>query len=164
MSIPLTFSFEIDVTTRTEWANIELLRGSIQRCFLAVFDNIDGCNTISMVGGELLENAVNYGSWAERGGLLHLRAWGEGTQVHIQVSNPCKAAGFAEVQHSLRWIAGFPTPGDAYRARLEEIAREPRGTGISKLGLARMSYEGRCQLSAQYDGEIITVTALIDLS
>src|SRR5262249_37618116 len=57
------FGFSIDLTVRNEWRNIDLLRTSVQNCFIAVFADFDGCHSIAMVTGELLENALKYGDW-----------------------------------------------------------------------------------------------------
>src|SRR6188472_1509324 len=63
MSKPDDFGFSIDLTVRNEWKNIDLLRTSVQNCFIAVFADLDGCHAIAMVTGELLENALKYGDW-----------------------------------------------------------------------------------------------------
>ena len=45
------FGFSIDLTVRSEWRNIDLLRTSVQNCFTAVFADVDGCHAIAMVTG-----------------------------------------------------------------------------------------------------------------
>ena len=40
--IPDDFGFSIDLTVRNEWKNIDLLRTSVQNCFIAVFADLDG--------------------------------------------------------------------------------------------------------------------------
>ena len=47
---------------------------------------------------------------------------------------------------------------DAYRARLSEFA-EQAVTGISRLGLARIAYEGNCALTADVNGRTLRVLA-----
>ena len=60
---PDEFGFSIDLTVRNEWKNIDLLKTSVQNCFIAVFADLDGYHAIAMVTGELLENALKYGDW-----------------------------------------------------------------------------------------------------
>jgi hypothetical protein len=64
MPAATTFAFSIDLPIRSDWANVDLLRTSVQNCFKDVFSDIDGCQALSMVTGELLEIA------AERDDLL----------------------------------------------------------------------------------------------
>lgn len=53
--------FSIDLPVRSEWANVDLLRVSVQDCVTAVFGDIAGCRSLAMVTGELIENAIEYG-------------------------------------------------------------------------------------------------------
>src|ERR1700760_2322108 len=84
------FGFSIDLTVRNEWKNIDLLRTSVQNCFTAVFADLDGCHAIAMVTGELLENALKYGSWAstDHRTMFRLRVTGSGGDIEISVQNP----------------------------------------------------------------------------
>ena len=83
------FGFSIDLTVRNEWKNIDLLRTSVQNCFIAVFADLDGCHAIAMVTGELLENALKYGNWssAERA-MFRLRVVGNQGNIEVSVQNP----------------------------------------------------------------------------
>jgi hypothetical protein len=169
MPVPTTFSFSIDLPIRSDWANVDLLRTSVQNCFTAVFSDIDGCQALAMVTGELLENAIKYGDWSgDDGGAFRLRVWGEtarpGTQghrAHVQVENPIKPddPNVASMLATLEWIAGFPSAKEAYRAKLLEIAAERDEMSPSRLGLVRIAYEGSCTLRAELSGGVVRVTA-----
>jgi two-component sensor histidine kinase len=164
-----TFSFSIDLPVRSDWANVDLLRTSVQNCFTAVFSDIDGCQALAMVTGELLENAIKYGDWSgDDGGAFRLRVWGEGVRgapgarsAHVQVESPVKPGDThaAELLETLKWIAGFPSAREAYRAKLLEIAADPGDLSRSRLGLVRIAYEGSCTLRAEMDGLMLRVTA-----
>jgi hypothetical protein len=67
------FGFSIDLPVRNDWRNVDLMRSSIQSCFTAVFRDLDGCHAMSMVTGELLENAMKYGHWGESEQVFRLR-------------------------------------------------------------------------------------------
>jgi hypothetical protein len=161
------FGFSIDLPIRSEWANVDLIRTSVQNCFTAVFSDIDGCQALAMVTGELLENAIKYGDWTgDPGGSFRLRVWGESAgarprSAHVSVENPVRPddPGVAELLRTLAWIAGFPSAQDAYRAKLLEIAASAGDLEESRLGLVRIAYEGSCRLSAEVTDHVLKVTA-----
>ena len=83
------FNFSIDLPVRSEWANVDLLRTSVQNCVSAIFSDIEGCRSLAMVTGELIENAIKYGDWTRSDEpRFHLRVWGEGRSAHVSVENP----------------------------------------------------------------------------
>ena len=83
------FHFSIDLPVRSEWSNVDLLRTSVQNCFTAIFSDIEGCRSLAMVTGELIENAIKYGDWTgPEEQRFHLRVWGEGRSAHVSVENP----------------------------------------------------------------------------
>lgn len=159
------FGFSIDLTVRNEWKNIDLLRTSVQNCFIAVFADLDGCHAIAMVTGELLENALKYGNWS--GGdraMFRLRVVGNQGNIEVSVQNPLKGddANAQQLMSSLEWIGSFPKPGDAYRARMMQIAQDDSGDASpSRLGLVRIAFEGNCRLTAKIDNGTVTVSALL---
>jgi hypothetical protein len=156
------FNFSIDLPVRSEWANVDLLRTSVQNCFTAIFSDIEGCHSLAMVTGELIENAIKYGDWTgpdeQR---FHLRVWGEGRSAHVSVENPVQNGdgNAAEVLRTLGWMRNFPSSIEAYRAKLLEVAEADRAAGNSKLGLVRIAYEGNCQLSAELVRGVLRVQA-----
>jgi hypothetical protein len=159
------FGFSIDLTVRNEWKNIDLLRTSVQNCFIAVFADLDGCHAIAMVTGELLENALKYGNWsgADRA-MFRLRVVGNQGNIEVSVQNPLKGddSNAQQLMSSLEWIASFPKPGDAYRARMMQIAQDETGDpSPSRLGLVRIAFEGNCRLTAKIDKGTVTVSALL---
>jgi len=155
------FSFTIDLPVRSEWSNVDLLRTSVQNCFTAVFSDIEGCHSLAMVTGELLENAIKYGDWSGTDEhRFRLRVWGEGRSAHVSVENPIAGEGHAaEVLKTLGWMKTFPSADQAYRAKLLEIAAADRAAGVSKLGLVRIAYEGNCTLQAELSPGVLRVHA-----
>ena len=169
MTMPTTFSFSIDLPIRSDWANVDLMRTSVQNCFTAIFSDIDGCQALAMVTGELLENAIKYGDWSgDDGGAFRLRVWGEGSRAgegrrsaHVSVENPVKPDDphVADALATLRWIASYPSAKEAYRAKLLEIAAARDEMSPSRLGLVRIAYEGNCNLHAEVNEGVLKVTA-----
>lgn len=165
MSDNAAYTFSIDIPVRDEWENIDLIRTSVQNCFAAIFSDIDGCHTLSMITGELLENAMKYGRWADRSRsrVFRLLVQGSREATRIQVENPVDAGGpeVAELQKTLAWIAEQESAEAAYRNRLLEVASGEASHG--KLGLVRVVYEGGCTLDAKVTEDTVTVTATLAL-
>ena len=158
------FTFNIDVPVRSEWSNVDLLITSVENCFAAMFADVDGCHTIATVTGELLENAIKYGDWSKGEHVFRLHVSGSGNRAKVAVENPI-APGSKQVDELLaiiKWIEGFPSPDEAFRARLLEVAQAPRGTS-SKLGLVRIAYEANCQLKVERTPTSIRVIADLKL-
>jgi hypothetical protein len=163
--IPDDFGFSIDLTVRNEWKNVDLLRTSVQNCFIAVFADLDGCHAIAMVTGELLENALKYGNWLSGDrAMFRLRVMGNGGNIEVSVQNPLKSddSNAQALMTQIEWINGFPKPGDAYRARMLQIAQdEAQEVEMSRLGLVRIAFEGNCRLNAKIEKGAVTVSALL---
>lgn len=158
------FGFSIDLPVRNDWRNVDLMRSSIQSCFTAVFRDLDGCHAMSMITGELLENAMKYGHWGEKEQVFRLRITGDASHATIVVENPAsRASGHVErLSRAIEWIRGFTNPRDAYRARLREIADAEPGQS-RQLGLVRVAYEGGGLLSCRFDGSVVVVTVELDV-
>ena len=43
------FNFSIDLPARGDWENVDLLRGSVQNCFTAMFSNVDCCHALALL-------------------------------------------------------------------------------------------------------------------
>src|SRR5258706_2093073 len=139
------FGFSIDLTVRNEWRNVDLLRTSVQNCFIAVFADLDGCHTIAMVTGELLENALKYGDWTrDKRAMFRLRVDGGTSRIVVSVQNPLDLSSdnAKTLLSTIEWINGFATPEAAYRARLLSIAQDESNNTPSQLGLVRIAFEG----------------------
>jgi hypothetical protein len=156
------FAFKIDVPVRNEWANVSLLVTSVQNCFNAMFSDVDGSQTVAMVTGELLENAIKYGCWTAGDHYLRLNVGGGARRARVSVENPVDAADVSDLQRTLDWIKEFPSAEHAYRARLLALA-QTTDPDVSKLGLVRMAYEGRCMLAAELLDGTVRVTAELTL-
>lgn len=161
-----SYRFVIDLPVRSEWASVDLIRSSVQTCFAAVFSNLEGCERLAMVTGELLENAVKYGNWVGEGQPRTFRLQVNGTDrgAQIRVENPVIPGdpSVVQLQQTLEWMRGFDDAGKMYRARLVEVAHSDPGEA-SQLGLMRMVYEGGCTLDAEDLGDRVAVIATFEL-
>jgi two-component sensor histidine kinase len=156
------FRFSIDVPVRNEWANVERLRTSVQGCFLAVFSDLEGSHALSMVTGELLENAIKHGHWTEAGGMFRLRVFGDRNMGCVCVENPIASPPQGQrVAELVARLKSFPSAAEAYQARLLEVSLSPEAEK-SGLGLARILYEGGCSLACEVEGTLVRMTARLD--
>ncbi len=154
----------IDLPVRNEWSNIELVRTAILNCFAAVFNDMDGCRAVATVISELLENAIKYGDWASPdSNSLRLSIEGAERAISVTVEHPVNpdSDSVKLLMKTLNWLNSFPSAADAYRARLCELAENPPEAGISRLGLARVGYEGACVLSAEVNGNSLRMVGAI---
>ena len=154
-----TFDFSIDLPVRNEWKNVDLLRTSVQNCFIAVFSDVDGCHSLAMVTGELVENAVKYGDWTGDRRCFRLRVHGQERRAYVAVENPVRDGdpSLGRLLSTLERIQSYPSAEAAYRARLLELASDD--SGESGLGLVRVAYEGHAALSARVDDRTLKVVA-----
>lgn len=157
------FNFVLDLPVHNHWENVDLMRTSVLNCFTAVFREMDGVHAFATIAAELLENAIKYGRWCDGESYLHLRVWGDPETAHVQVENPVDASSteVVELLSTIRWIQTFGSAEEAYRAKLLEVAKSARG--VSKLGLARIAYEGACSLAAEIRGDTLRVTSMTRL-
>ncbi len=160
------FGFSIDLPVRKEWKNVDLLRTSVQTCFSAVFQDLNGCDALSMITGELLENAMKYGSWDDTTyTVFRLKIEGTTETATVTVQNPIvvDSDDVKKLFATVEWIASFDQPIEAYRARLREIAGRDGSNTDSQLGLVRVAYEGGASLKATLEGDSVIVSAQLDL-
>jgi hypothetical protein len=151
--------FLIDLPVQNHWENVDRVRTSVISCVRAVFADVGDGHTLGTVASELMENAMKYGEWPHLGGRVHIRIWGDRDRLHVQVENPIAAGhDVRELMDTIAWLNGFADPEDAYRERMLEIASAQDGR--TRLGLARIAYEGRCKLAAEVDGETLRVTGV----
>jgi hypothetical protein len=150
----------LELSMAAEWERIDAVREAVGRCVAAVFGDIELQHLLGMVSAELLENAVKYGR-ARNGVSLSIR--GDAQDLVVTVANSIeKGANHAQLlQKRLRWLRDFREPYDAYSAALQEVYdRATPATEDFGLGLARIYYEGRCQLDCDVSQpDFISVSA-----
>jgi hypothetical protein len=154
------FNFNIDFPVRGEWENVDQVRLSLQSCIATLFQDVDLRQTLAMVAGELLENAVKYAHRTDEHTMFRLKIWGAlGDVAFVQVSNPVDPESAQVVLDAIASIRVAPSVVDAYFQRMREIASRP--SRMSRLGLLRIAYEGGCGLTGELNGATLTITAAI---
>jgi len=157
--------FVIDLPIRERWQVVDVLRTAVYQCLAVVFDADAFAEVVSMVVGELVENALKHGAWNgdadPKGAQARLRISGAPSGVQIEVTNPLPLGAHPEVLFSmLDRIRAAATPQDAYVERLREVARDVTVRG--GLGLMRIAYEASASITAVVAEDRITVRASLD--
>jgi hypothetical protein len=152
--------FVIELPVMNHWENVDRLRTSIRDCMSAIFQETDAVESFATVTAELLENAIKYGMWKDPTAKVHLRVSGDAGETRVEVENPVDASSedTQELIRTIDWLRTFPSAEEAYHAKLLEVAAS--SSGASRLGLARIAYEGGCELSAEIDGSVLRVTSV----
>jgi hypothetical protein len=154
------FSFNIEFPVRGEWENVDQVRLSLQSCIATLFHDVDLRHTLAMVAGELLENAVKYAHRTDEHTMFRLKIWGAlGDVAFVQVSNPVDADSARVVLDAIESMKAAPSVVDSYFQRMREIATRP--SGMSRLGLLRIAYEGGCVLTSEVNDSTLTITAAV---
>jgi hypothetical protein len=137
--------FRLDLVLYADWDRIDFVREAVAKCTVAAFGDSELKSALAMVSAELLENALKYGQ-PERGVTISLGADAEhlivtvGNFVEVSSQHP------SALERRLTWIRRFADPYEAYLAALRDVY-QGKGPGMDGgLGIARISYEGRCQL------------------
>jgi hypothetical protein len=115
-----------------------------------------------MVTGELLENAVKYGACVPDSSDIVVRYSIDEGRVSIVVQNGVASrAAFDEVAARIAQIAASEDREALYIARLQEMLRSHSAGG--GLGLYRIGFEGRFDLTCECIGQVLTVKATREL-
>lgn len=160
MTASTSLSFVIELPVINHWENVDRLRMSIQNCLTAIGGATEAVEAFGTVTAELLENAIKYGVWHDPTAKVRLRVWGDGAEARVEVENPVDASSedTQELIRTIDWLRSFPSAEEAYHAKLLEVAATAGGG--SRLGLARIAYEGGCELFAEIDGSVLRVTSV----
>lgn len=164
---PQSQSFHFSTRVGPQWNNIELLRTAVRNGAQAVFGEGDVSEVVGMITSELMENAVKYGDWRAPDRIwLRVAVVSYRRFVRIEVECPIEA-GSEHLEHlreMLRWIDSFPSPQEAFLARMHEIAERGDKDGESGMGLVRVACEGPCRFDTSLgEGGVLTVRATMDL-
>ena len=104
---------------------------------------------------ELLENAVKYSSDPKR--LVTLQLWAEAARsVHVTVLNASNEALVAPLRELVRELNAAPDPIANYQLMIARSLQQDSGSG---LGLARIRAEAEMELSCEFRGDLLSVSA-----
>ena len=162
--IEVIMAQRLSYTIQPEWEEVEKAR---KECIAAL--SADGVSeqdrdAISMVLGELIENAVKYGSFSKEKSTISYSLDFSNGEVTIEVQSPVGDEddnNFTLLDRTVQWIRGYQNPFEAYVKRLKEISANPLDDHSSGLGLVRIAYEGQSIVDFYVNANsIISVSAV----
>lgn len=119
---------------------------------------LDVRNATSMVAAELVSNAIKYGISVPTAPSATITLTVTAKQIQIEVSNGVTAESVVqELQARLEQIARSDSKEQLYMNRLQQLLDDSTQTG--KLGLYRIGFEGRFELTCMYAEQVLTVVA-----
>ena len=125
------------------------------------FDD-DTTYQLAMVGQELLENAVKYGSFRPGEHIsLEVRAGRDDVTLEVKSRVGVDDANLRRFDRMVQWIRGFQDPFEAYVERMKTVSAQPYSNGESGLGLTRIAYEGRCMIDFYVDDESVLAVSAV---
>ena len=133
----------LDLAIPPDWGRIDQVREAVSHCVTAVYANRDLRDALAMVASELLENAFKYG---KSGPDVKITVREHAGRVVVTVTNEVDAdtPHTEALEQRVAWVKNFGDPQQAYQAALERAYTDE--SDASGLGLARISYEGGCNL------------------
>jgi hypothetical protein len=149
------------------WEEIEPAKGKLIGFLEGLGFTEDAMDALTMITGELMENAVKYGVFqlpSDHVGVDVLVSQGA---VTIEVTNPVNEVSYSHLKNldkAIQWIRGYQDPFEAYVDKLKEISKKPLHDEESGLGLVRIAYEGRGVLDFFVsDKGILNVSAISNM-
>ena len=150
-----------------EWDEIDEAREATEAFLKKNGFQPDVIDAIIMVTGELIENAIKYGTYDESNQNLSYSVEAGDTAIIIEVKNPISKdfdLNLEKLDKMVQWIRGFQNPFEAYIERLKEVSSRSFSDAESGLGLTRIAYEGQSIVDFYATGEdIISVSAVYQL-
>jgi hypothetical protein len=144
---------------RPVWTYIDGIREFGRFFCEQTFEDADLASRAQMVLQEALENAVKYS--AGENGELEVSIGSDGEQLAINCVSRPDPQHLKTLQEELEQLRTLD-PEAAYIAAFQRAAKEPEAA--SRLGLARMRYEGKFELDlAEHDDGRVRITAVSKL-
>lgn len=145
----------IEVRFLPEWTYISCLQTFVLNFFAVSHVDPIVAQRVSMIAGELLENAVKYSNGGES--MARITIENEGRTIQVQVSNTADPE-HIEILHQEFATMKDLSPQEGYLQKLKEASS--RSDGQSQVGLARVRHEGQTELVLLVEDSRVSVTAI----
>jgi hypothetical protein len=147
----------IEMLVPPEWPRVDTVRTLTDALVRAVGPSAaeDLAERLSIVAGELMENAVKYGKAGESVAFQLRR---DGSAIVLSVTSVVDPAteSSARLKARVDWLSSFASGLAAYHATIERLDSDSSAVDGAGLGLARILFEGECRLSCEvrHDGRV----------
>jgi hypothetical protein len=136
----------MDLAIEPRWEQIENVRKKTHSFLKTHGLSVELTDALTMVGSELVENGVKYGSFEHPDSKLRFKLKVSENSIVIEVTHPTDPSAshhLRRLDKTIQWIRGYQDPFQAYLERIKEVARKPIHDHESGLGLVRIAYEGK---------------------
>jgi hypothetical protein len=141
-----------------KWTYISTVRTFVENFMAITLENKKQATSIAMAVNELIENAVKFSDL--EGSELNIYVTSAQKMIKVIVSNHASQENIADLQSCLQELFENP-PLDAYIKRMKDSSIAINGK--SALGLARIRYECKADISTSIENGIVKITANIPI-
>ncbi|MDJ0763941.1 MAG: hypothetical protein QNJ97_13250 [Myxococcota bacterium] len=134
------------------WCVLKELREKLQSQLSETSEDVS--DAVIMASSELVENAIKYG---DSNFTYRLKIQDEGIEIEV-INNKADGSNIVRLRDHIDKIRKSENPFDLYTERLLELMNNPQN-GPTQLGLIRIAYEGRFDLSCREEDKMICITA-----
>ena len=149
---------------KPEWDKIENARNKSSKFLKSHGFPNDTVQAFTMVISELIENSIKYGKFVSPENNVTVDIHVGENIITAEVVNPVDETAYKhlkDLDKTIQWIRGYQDPFEAYVERLKEVSKKPLSDEESRLGLARIAYEGRAILDFFLgEDELLNVSAV----
>jgi hypothetical protein len=146
----------IQINIPIAWEYVRMVRQQVTAALAEYSEELRSAAV--MVASELVENAIKYGTSIPAMQWAQFRFKTTAEHIQIQVSNGLNDLRLLEaVQQIIEQTKTAGRSEQLYVARLQELMNNP--TQSTRLGLYRISHEGKFDLDYSYGEQILELTA-----
>jgi len=155
MEVAVVPGAAMEIRFKPEYRCVNHARLLINSFVLLVFDDRTLAGRVAMTGAELIENSVKRATSPLSVLRLHIES-GRARTVRLETENEATPDNIRELLQVMQQVTQG-SPMDAYTRALSVIPE--KDASAAHLGLARIRYEGRMNLSCQVHGSLVRVIA-----
>lgn len=156
MEVAVVPGAAMEIRFKPEYRCVNHARLLINSFVLLVFDDRTLAGRVAMTGAELIENSVKRATSPVSILRVRIETTPKARVVRIETENEATLENIRELQRVMGQVTQG-TPMDAYTRALSVIPE--KDASAAHLGLARIRYEGKMNLSCQVAGPVVRVMA-----
>ena len=142
---------------KSQWENIKKISDEVYNLFP---DDVNKANAIRMVTSELLENIIKYGHFDTEKPPPNISIDSNNDTILIKTKNQVKEKSNADiVMKHINMTLSRTDYQKIYLERLTDI-KKTKKKGKTMLGIYRIVYEGMFRLNYDFEGDLLTITAV----